>query len=419
MFGKKRDFLLLSALIIVFSILGFGFVSAVGVTLTDVNSTYGRLTITDASDLYAYEINFDYTGSAGGIDFSGFLGAGTSTGTSDSGSIYTVYESKLDNTQTGVTGSGELFNVTHDGTLSLRFALFISATGTDETVYYNTTADAGGGGGGGGASAPSEPELSLEEIDISILTSDLTVNLIAGEEGIREIVLKSNTGQDIILDIVVTGEILGLVDTTDKITFDANEEKKIGIGFRVEDRGLVVGKILFLYSGTIIGEVPIVINVRSEDFLFDSSISLLGKYRRVVAGNNLKAQVNLLQVGPQEKVDVTASYVIKDFFGNTYLEESETFFVLGSKDFVKEFFTEDLPPGKYLVGLEIVYPGAFATTSTQFEIVESRFGPILGPILENAGYLIGGIVIVIIVFLVVAIVFLRGIRKPYRKRRKR
>jgi hypothetical protein len=65
---------------------------------------------------------------------------------------------------------------------------------------------------------------------------------------------------------------------------------------------------------------------------------------------------------------VVASYIVKDFFGATYLEESETFYVLGSKDYEKEFTLPELPPGKYILGLEITYPGAFATTSAQFQV---------------------------------------------------
>ena len=45
--------------------------------------------------------------------------------------------------------------------------------------------------------------------------------------------------------------------------------------------------------------------------------------------------------------------------------------MLNNKDYVKEFHTTNLPVGKYFVGVEIVYPGAFATSSAQFEVVDS------------------------------------------------
>ncbi|MEK6825120.1 MAG: hypothetical protein AABY02_04670, partial [Nanoarchaeota archaeon] len=50
------------------------------------------------------------------------------------------------------------------------------------------------------------------------------------------------------------------------------------------------------------------------------------------------------------------------------LEDSETFFVDGLKEYVKEFPTNNLPIGKYVLSLEIVYPGEFATSSAQFEV---------------------------------------------------
>jgi len=96
------------------------------------------------------------------------------------------------------------------------------------------------------------------------------------------------------------------------------------------------------------------------------------EYRTISAGENIPAQIDLQQVGPQEKVDVVANYIIKDFSGNNYLEDSETFYVLGDKSFTKDFYTANLPPGKYVLALEIVYPGAFATSSVQFEVLQKE-----------------------------------------------
>jgi len=119
--------------------------------------------------------------------------------------------------------------------------------------------------------------------------------------------------------------------------------------------------------------VPAIVNVLSEGFLFDSTISLSRRYQTIKLGELLRAQFNLAQVGlPGEQVDVVAVYTIRDFEGNNYFEEKETFAVLGSKEYVKEFFTNNLPIGKYVLGLELVYPGAFASASAQFEVIAKR-----------------------------------------------
>ena len=54
------------------------------------------------------------------------------------------------------------------------------------------------------------------------------------------------------------------------------------------------------------------------------------------------------------------------------MQESETFSVLGEKKYSKEFATQQLLPGKYVLSLEIVYPGAFAISSAQFQVVEKK-----------------------------------------------
>jgi len=152
------------------------FVSATGVSLINVNDTYATVRITNASNLYAYEINLDYSGSIPNITHSYFLkgsGHGWSCNTTnissgdirDDGlvendtfkaengdSIYcdawggsqfpnvrAVYSSRLDNTATGISGDGELFNVTHSGSVTLRYALFIDNQANEEYVYYNST----------------------------------------------------------------------------------------------------------------------------------------------------------------------------------------------------------------------------------------------------------------------------------------
>ena len=148
-----------------------------------------------------------------------------------------------------------------------------------------------------------------------------------------------------------------------------NEEKTLELKIKVEGKKLIIGKILMKYSG-VVKEIPIVIGSRSENFLFDISIFLNDKFKKIFVGEKIEAQFNLIEVGTNEKVDVIANYIIKDFEGNSHYEESETFFVLGEKNYMKEFPTQNLQEGKYVLGFEISYPGAFAVSSTTFSIEE-------------------------------------------------
>jgi len=120
----------------------------------------------------------------------------------------------------------------------------------------------------------------------------------------------------------------------------------------------------------ILAEIPVVINVKSSNFLFDVALSV--DKRIIGEGEDINVQVDLDQIGSGEGLDVAVTYVIKDFSGNNYFEISETFFVEGEKSYIKSLDSKGLPLGDYIVGLEVVYPGAFATASTKFSVKKIR-----------------------------------------------
>jgi hypothetical protein len=134
---KKENITFLAAglFLVLLTLSSLAFISAYSVTLTTVNSTKTTVNISNAVDLYSYEINFVCNDSGAAAQFYGFLGAAgtTSRGTDYVSNILSVYESKLDNTQTGVTGSGRLFNITHTCNLTLRQGITVASTEVEET----------------------------------------------------------------------------------------------------------------------------------------------------------------------------------------------------------------------------------------------------------------------------------------------
>ncbi len=364
---------------LVFAVLGFflflSSVSAIALVRINNSDTSIDINVTSASNLYAYEVALDYTGTPDSPTFGTFLGAGTSQGSSSRNSIFNVYESKQDGTSTGVTGSGKLFTLTFSGTVTLRYLLAVYGDGSTEYVYYNNSGSSGststgstGGGGSGGSTAQSLPPVDLNLVDILSDTPELAISTVAGRSFDREVKIRNSGTVEVTLDITYTG--FKSLDVVNNITLAPGEEKTISLSFGAVDKGLITGVLSFSVQGTSVYEIPIVINTRSENFLFDSILTLSDDSKVVRPGETIRAQINLEQVAKQnEQVDVVVSYVIKDFFGATYLEESETFSIIASKDYEKEFLVpKDLEPGKYIVGIEVTYPGAFATASAQFEV---------------------------------------------------
>lgn len=385
-------------------------VSAVSVSLSEVNSTFSQLTISNAVDMYAYEVNISIdSGTIGTVTSGNFLGSTSvaTYGSNQKNGYLFVYGSRLDSSGTAVSGSGVLANITHTGDLTLKGLLAIDSDEDEEYESYNVASSntSGDSSGTGSSSGTADILTGTGSSDLVIVPSSLSVNVVEGVINEEQITILNNGDESIALEITTSNldEYVTFDDTT--FTLTPGEERTINLRFLVDERGLITGKIILRSGGASVEEIPVAINVRSENFLFDAKISLNQRGNKVLVGNNMEIAVELLQVGPEEKVDVVANYLIKDFEGNELVQESETFFVLGRKTIIKEINTEGLPPGKYVLGLEIVYPGAFAVSSTQFEVVENN--PV-NFIANNIVFVAAGVVIV---FLLVVVVW-AVVRRP-------
>lgn len=275
-----------------------------------------------------------------------------------------------------------------------------SSTCTIEVASTTTTTTTSGGGGGGGGEESQNPILTISP-------SELSISTIQGVPETREI-LFSNTGNNVILvNLDIMGDIKDVL-TTDTNIFSLNpgQQKTLILNIIVDSQQpeLITGKIIAKYSG-FTKEIPVVIGSKSSNFLFDISVYLGSAFKKILVGNKLSAQFNLLEVNLKQKVDVVATYVVKDFEGNKFYEKSETYSVVGEKSYMKDIPTEALPPGKYVLGFEIVYPGAFATSTDTFEVVEK-------PKLNSKTSLIIMGVLALVILLIFAIRFILRRKQP-------
>jgi len=232
----------------------------------------------------------------------------------------------------------------------------------------------GGGGGGGEAGSPGGGGVIVEKIeepikDFSVSPASIKEQLALGNETIRAISIK-NTGNVMLsfnLNVITVGDFVSLSENS--FSLEPAREKSI--------TAKIIGKRLGSYFGgmEIAGDgikksVDIVIEVESEQVLFDVKIDIPPAYQEIEAGGELKAQITLLNVGPPRKVDVTTTYIIKDRAGNVVYEASETFAVENQKSFVKSFnVPKNLRPGDYLAIIEVRYENSFAVSSELFRVV--------------------------------------------------
>jgi hypothetical protein len=393
---------------LVFSLFACAFVSAVSVTLTEVNSTLATVSVANAVNMYAYEVNLVFSDTVTRLNHAQFLGstAVATYGYSTRGTALKVYGSRLDSTQTGITGSGELFNVTHTGTLDLSSLVAVDSGGSDETVSYSSSSSSSGsssGGGGGGGGSGGVVNVSST---VTVSVGNLTLTVISRRLAKYNVTLVNSGSAPIEITLISQG-FGGVLTVPPRITLNPGEPYMLQLIFEPVERGLVTGTLSFKAGNSIIHSIPVTLNARSDNFLFDVALSLADRYRIMASGEKLRTQVNLQEVGTgTEQLDVVANYIIKDFSGKSYLEEHETFSVTGQKEYIREFATQDLPPGKYVLGIELVYPGAFATSSVQFEVSSTARRPL--------PWLIGFFVLVAICFIGVLFWAIRGRFRLYK-----
>ena len=228
---------------------------------------------------------------------------------------------------------------------------------------------AAGGGGGGGADIPlpitEEPKIK----DFSLSQNSIKEHLALGTAKTKTITIKNtgNTALNFELSVITINDFVFLSEND--FTLNSGQEKVLEINIIGKKLGSYFGEIEIVANG-IKKSVNVVIEVESEQVLFDVKMDIPSAYKEVEAGKELKAQITLLNVGPARKVDVTTTYLIKDKLGNAIYEATETFAVEKQVSYVKSFkIPKELQPGGYIAIVEVRYENSFAVSSELFRVV--------------------------------------------------
>ena len=281
------------------------------------------------------------------------------------------------------SGTSNYYNFTAssvaDGTYTSRFYCNDSANNVNNTETRLFTIDTsvpvlGGGGvaagGGGVVSKVSKPSLK-RVFNLNYNMYDQTISLNQVEFDMLQITNNGEVTDDYAIEVKTINNIISFEDK--KIKLEPGEAKEIE--FKIsspKEPGIYTGKII-VSNGISEREVLVTINVKTEKSLFDITLTIPNSLKTLLIGQNLVSRIDLIQMGLKENIDVTLNYVIKDFDGQTYLQESETIAVLDQKSFEKEFFTGELPQGQYVLGTELIHPDGVAVASTHFVVEEKRF----------------------------------------------
>lgn len=226
------------------------------------------------------------------------------------------------------------------------------------------TAIPGGVTGGGGVAA----------LNIDLIPQEINLKMAVNTNQKEIIKITNNEATTKTLQISQSNLYKLVILGTNSITLLSGETKELEVIFVApNETGIFTGRI-------IIGDkqVSVSLNIKTKLILFDSNVIVLNRNYKISQGKPLKTKVELIPMGDKERMDVTLNYVIKDYSGKIYTTKSETVLVEEKTSFYRNFETGNLPIGKYIIGLELVYPGGVAPSSAHFEIVERNAEDFLG-----------------------------------------
>ena len=269
-----------------------------------------------------------------------------------------------------------------------------SATCQTETSTPETPGTGGGGGGGGGGG----------DTSLNIALSNTSINLNMAVDTAQDVVITVTNLGNISVNFNISQTNLDNLVLLSKssMTLNGNAVDTFNARFVAPSQpGIYTGKIFV--DGKLIS---VALNVKTVLLLFDSNIVVLNKDYMVSQGNELETRVTLIPMGDAARLDVTLNYVIKDYLGKVYLTKSETLLVEERIEFDRNFDTGMLPLGKYIIGLELIYPNGIAPSSAHFEVTEKAPLNIIGKIIL---WLI--IIILIIAILILIILIIRYFKK--------
>lgn len=402
---KKKSLMLLVFVFLLAS------VSAVSITNTTINSTKKTISVQNAFELYAYEINLAYTGSGtlSSAQFFRFLGSGTTSGVNQKGTTVSVYESILNSTHPGVNGSGNLFNISYpSGALTLDNSVLIFANGTEITINHTSGTvtivdggdDGGGGGGGGGAGSTTDPFEANPEL--------LNIETFPGETVWEKIEIKNNKGLPIeITEIKVEG--LGDILTVNEKEFSlgSKDSKEVNLKFEIPknlEPDVYVGRVLFV-SEEFTAILNVIVEVESvKGALFDVVVEFPDD-AEFAPGEDVAARINIDNFGSLRGFDFNLFYAIKDFEGRTLASGEENIAIETKVELIRELrLPSDTPVGDYIFTAKASYEDAVASGSRTFAVR----GVALSPFTGQTFLIILGVAVAVLIIIVVVVLHGRG-----------
>ncbi len=283
----------------------------------------------------------------------------------------------------------------------------------DRQIRYYVAPSLGntGGSSGSGGSIQNLTSISASLTrNFSIDTDFIKVLVKQGETRNSSFTIK-NTGN---AEISLTSEVVSegkyfVLDLPQNFTLAPNETRTANLHMlSLESMGIGVHTgTVYIRSGNMTKQISLVMEVSKKQGLFDVSLEIPSEFLSVIPGSGLSLQVRLTNLGDKKKMDMTATYVIKDMYDRQIVNQRETFAVETQASFIKNIpIPGDIKPGKYSAFVIVEYEDQAAVASSEFEVAGMERSAAIGADTVVWG-IIGGFAAAITVLVAALVVVLR------------
>jgi len=212
-----------------------------------------------------------------------------------------------------------------------------------------------------------------EENDFEVKSLFLKINLKQGGSSIYNLEIENNNDEFDEFSININ-ELEDFISSDEKIVIGFKEEDTIKLNIQIPEEsipGVYLGNLEVSLDG-IFKKIPIILEVESEDILFDANIDLYPKGQVLVKGERLTSEIKLFDLANIGVRDIQLEYFVKDFDGRTIIFEEESKTIDGRLDYSKSFeVSEEMRLDEYVLVVVVRYQDSAGVSSVFFNVVDS------------------------------------------------
>ena len=224
------------------------------------------------------------------------------------------------------------------------------------------------GGGGGRVSKPSEANFSVSEWLIE-------VDLLQGEKKTITLDLANNDNRALNIELNLEGIESFARLSEKKFALEPGKSKTLSLEFYApaDAKPLVYFGEILIDTGYGIKRVNVILRIREIKSLFALSVDVLPEYKKVYAGENVVAEINVENIGLDKNAELDIAYSIRDITGRKILESRKEHFVIEKSYSIKIFrgdfrLGDKIEPGTYILLGELTYNGYTINAYDSFEV---------------------------------------------------